>query len=66
MRVKVNGSPRDVAPGTTLAALLPTLGVDLRRVAVAVNGAVVPRDELPVQVLAEHDAVEVIEPVGGG
>jgi len=66
MRVQVNGSPREIGPETTLDALLRDLAVDPRRVAVAVNAAVVPRPELPTRILAEGDAVEVIEPVGGG
>ena len=66
MRVLVNGAPREIARETTLDALLRDLAVDPRRVAVAVNAAVVPRPEYPGRVLAEGDAIEVIEPVGGG
>lgn len=66
MRVQVNGLSRPIEPGTTLEALLRALRVDLRRVAVAVNGTVVPRAEHPARALAEGDAIEVIEAVGGG
>ncbi len=66
LRIRVNGVARDVAPGTTLAALLADLGTDGPQVAVAVNAAVVPRAEHPGLALAEADEVEVIEPVGGG
>ena len=66
VRVRVNGVVRELAPGTTLEALLAGLAVDAGRVAVAVNAAVVPRAEHTRRALAEHDDVEVIEPVGGG
>jgi len=66
MRIHVNGQPREVAPGTPLTALVASLGLDLRRVAVAVNGAVIPRGELGSRTLAADDRVEIIEAVGGG
>ena len=45
MRVTVNGAPRELDPGTTVAALVRALGADPdgRGVAVAVAGEVVPR-----------------------
>ena len=66
MRVSVNGEPRDVPEGGTLAGLLDELGVSRQRVAVAVNAATVPRRDLDARPLAEGDAVEIIEAVGGG
>ncbi len=66
MRITVNGEPREVERGVTLLALLGALGLDPRRVAVAVNAAVVPRAELAARAAAEDDRVEIIEAVGGG
>ena len=66
LRIRVNGVSRDMAPGTTLAALLAALGLDGPQVAVAVNAAVIPRAEHPGRTLVAADEVEVIEPVGGG
>jgi thiamine biosynthesis protein ThiS len=66
MRVTVNGEPREVAPGATLLDLVRESGSDPGRAAVAVNGAVVPRGELATRRPAEGDAIELIEPVGGG
>lgn len=66
MRLSVNGEPREAAAGAALAALLAALGVDLRRIAVAVNGAVVPRAEWDRLALAEGDRIEIITAVGGG
>ncbi len=66
IRVVVNGDDRDVAPGTTVAALLDELGVDRRYVAVERNRAIVPRAEHGDTVLTDDDSVEVVTMVGGG
>jgi thiamine biosynthesis protein ThiS len=66
MRVQVNGEPRDVAPGSTIVALLSTLGLGDRPVAVERNTAIVPRAEHAHTVLQEGDALEVVQFVGGG
>jgi thiazole synthase len=42
----VNGEPRAVPPGCTVEGLVRTLGLDRRRIAVAVNRHVVPRYQL--------------------
>lgn len=66
MRILVNGSEREIGAGVSLLVVLETLGVDPRRVAVAVNAAVVPRGEWAARHLAEGDRLEIIEAVGGG
>ncbi len=65
MRLSVNGDPREVRAATP-AALLAELGLDPRRVAVAVNGQVVPRTDWDRHPLAADDRVEIITAVGGG
>ncbi|MBU0788884.1 MAG: sulfur carrier protein ThiS [Pseudomonadota bacterium] len=61
----VNGQPH---PGTppTVAALIDELALVGRRIAVSVNGAVVPRSTWPAQALAPGDQVEIVHAVGGG
>ena len=66
MRIVVNGTARDVRPGITLAELLGELAVDPRRVAVAVNAAVIPRGEWAGRTLTDLERIEIIEAVGGG
>lgn len=66
MRLIVNGEPREVAAGAGLAAILVDLGVDARRIAVAVNEAVIPRTAWAGLALAEGDRIEIITAVGGG
>jgi sulfur carrier protein len=65
-RIALNGAPRDVAPGTTLAALLEAEGLAGRRVAVEVNREIVPRGAHATHALREGDRVEVVHALGGG
>jgi len=66
MRIQLNGDDRDVAAGTTIAALLEQAGYGGRKVAVEVNREVVPRGRHGEQALAEGDRVEIIHAIGGG
>jgi sulfur carrier protein len=62
----VNGEPRTVPDGCTVEGLLRRLGVDRRRIAVAVNRDVVPRARFGLHPLGNGDRVEILEAVGGG
>ena len=64
--LEVNGEPREVEPGCSVAKLLEGLGLDRRRVAVAVNRDVVPRSAFTSRALGAGDHVEILEAVGGG
>ena len=66
MRIVVNGQPREVPPGMTLAELLVNLGLESRHVAVEVNLDIVPRAKHAEYRLAEGDQLEVVTLVGGG
>ena len=66
MRVEVNGSPREVAPGSTVAALVEAMGLPPGRVAVERNGEVVPRRTWSEAAIADGDRVEIVTFVGGG
>lgn len=65
--LKVNGLP-ETLEATTVADLLRAKGLDPERkgIAVAVNGAVVPRRIWAQAALAAGDAVEIIEAKQGG
>jgi sulfur carrier protein len=64
--ITVNGEPREVAAGTTLAAVVSALTVAPTGVAVAVNDEVVPRGSWPAVRLGDGDRVEVLTAVQGG
>ncbi len=66
--VKVNGEPRAVRTGATIADLVSDAvpNTEARGVAVARNGEIVPRGEWAATALAEGDAIEIVRPVQGG
>jgi sulfur carrier protein len=65
--IRVNDQPHPLAAGATLASLLGELGLAGRKgVAVAVNGAVVPRSEWPARSLVVDDSILVIQATQGG
>lgn len=61
----VNGQQHPDLP-PNVAALVQALSLGERRIAVAVNGAVVPRSRWSEHPLYEADAVEIVHAVGGG
>ena len=64
--VQINGEPRRVTSGATIAAMLSELGLDEKRVAVERNREIVPRATLGQVEVADGDAFEIIHFVGGG
>ena len=66
LNITVNGAPRSASAGTTIAALLASMGVDPQRVAVERNQEVVPRKTWTDAALAEGDQLEIVAFIGGG
>lgn len=66
MRVTVNGEPRQLPEGSTVAMLLADMGVEPGPVAVERNAAIVPRAEHGQTTLQPGDTLEVVQFVGGG
>ena len=68
MIVAVNGEPRELAAGATVAAVVDSLDVDTPRrgIAVAVDAEVVPRGEWAQRELHDGAQVEVLTAVQGG
>ena len=66
MQIQLNGEMRQTESGTTIATLLACEGLAERRVAVEVNGAIVPRAQHPQHTLHEGDRVEIVHALGGG
>ncbi len=66
MHIILNGSDRETTPGSSVLDLVLGLGAGGPGTAVAVNDAVVRRDDYPNVILSPGDRVEVIHAVGGG
>ncbi len=66
MRITVNGGDREVDDGATVAGVLAALGLPSAGVAVAVDGAVVPRAAHATEVVPPGAVLEVLTAVQGG
>lgn len=64
--VTVNGEPRHLDSGTSVAALLAQMALAGKRVAVERNGEIVPKGRHAETVLATGDRLEIVAAVGGG
>ncbi len=66
MTLHLNGEPRDLPDGLTIAALVSQLGMKSDRVAVELNLEIVPRARWEATTLKDGDKLEVVHFVGGG
>lgn len=64
--MKCNGKEYSIQQGETLLDLLTALGHDTARIAVEVNGRIIPKSEYGTTRLDEADTLEVVRFVGGG
>ncbi len=64
--ITLNGKPHELERATSVAALLDMLSITPKQVAVALNGAVVPRDTWVDTRISDGDTVEIVRAVGGG
>ena len=66
LKISVNVDHCDMPAGTSIAALVSSLGLDRARVAVERNLEIVPRSSLGEVLVEEGDAYEIVHFVGGG
>ena len=62
----VNGEPRRIVPGASIADLVTSLGLDPKKVAVERNAEIAPRSMLAEITLCDGDVLEIVHFVGGG
>lgn len=62
----LNGEPRALAAPLTVLELLQAEGLGERRVAVEINGEIVPRSRHGEHALQAGDRVEIVHALGGG
>ena len=63
--VKINGEELDVT-GRTVAQFLTESGYDIKRVAVELNGDILPKAQYESTVLQDGDSAEIVIFVEGG
>ncbi|HEX8057498.1 MAG TPA: sulfur carrier protein ThiS [Novosphingobium sp.] len=66
LSLTVNGEPRRIAVGATIAQLVESLELNPQKVAVERNGEIAPRSSLAEVVLGDGDVLEIVHFVGGG
>jgi thiazole synthase/sulfur carrier protein len=66
VNLTLNGEVRTFDGPMTVAALLATLGLETRKVAVERNEEIVPRSSYTETWLSSGDALEIVHFIGGG
>lgn len=66
MNLTINGEARALDAIGDVAALVASLGLDARKVAVERNLEIVPRSAYAATRLADGDRIEIVHFIGGG
>ncbi len=66
LSITLNGDPRNVVSGTSIAALAAEIGLDPAKIAVERNLEIVPRSTLAAVMIEDGDSLEIVHFVGGG
>jgi thiamine biosynthesis protein ThiS len=64
--ITVNGSPREIAAGSTVSDLLESFGLHAGLVVVEHNREILPRDRVSTTEIRSGDLFELVHFVGGG
>jgi len=66
IEIELNGAPHAVPAHHTLEQLVAGLALTGQALALAVNRAVVPRQQWPQRALQPRDKVDIVRAIGGG
>lgn len=66
MLLKVNGDSVEIDDGSNIDQLLDMLEIPKNKVAVELNGVVIPNSELLGKALKDQDILEIVRAIGGG
>ncbi len=64
--VKINGKNTENIAGKNVTEYLAESGYDIKRVAVEINGDILPKTQYESTFLQDGDSVEIVSFVGGG
>ena len=64
--ITVNGKTRMLEAELSLQDLLQDLGMTKGRIAVELNGNIVPRNQFSSQRISNLDSIEIVQAIGGG
>ena len=66
IEIQLNGEKTEISNNFTIEELLAKLIIDKNKVAVELNGAVVPRQKYSITKIVNKDVIEVVTFIGGG
>ena len=66
IKIKVNGKLKVVNRNINLSILIKNLKIQLKKVAIEVNGEIVDKKKLNRIILKNNDRIEVVHFIGGG
>ena len=66
IEITVNGKTMTLAEELSLEGLLQHLGMTKGRIAVELNGHIVPRSQFSSQRISNLDSIEIVQAIGGG
>lgn len=66
MQIQLNGTPTDIPDALTVRELMWRLDLVGKRIALEVNGEIVPRSAHAKYCFKPNDKVEIVHAIGGG
>jgi len=66
MQITVNGDQQVIGAASSLQDLLESLQMTNGRLAVELNGEIVPKSSFQRHVLRDGDKIEIVQAIGGG
>ena len=66
INIKINGKNSQIKSDMTIAQLLAGLDINIKLIAVALNGIVIRRKDLDTVHISPSDEIEIVRAVGGG
>jgi sulfur carrier protein len=66
MQIKINGDSKDLNDDCSVHQLIQQLDLADKRIAVELNGEIVPRSQFPETTLNADDRIEIVQAIGGG
>ena len=66
MEITLNGATRTIPEQTSASALLLSLGLANKRLALEINLEIVPRSHFDQHMIQPGDTIEIVHAIGGG
>jgi thiamine biosynthesis protein ThiS len=66
IKIKVNGKLKSINRNANLSILIKNLEIQLKKVAIEMNGEIVDKKKLNRIILKNNDRIEIVHFIGGG